>query len=141
MQKRKKKGAKKVSAKPKGVILSKKQMIDKVCDVLVFGQLFVDELEEFKEVSIFKFELKRWSMMVIEEFREKVNNLWGNIQANPSKDSSSVTLLYHINYELLGKINKLTIDEKKILNDNMEGIIKQLREQRDNSYKEEKSHE
>lgn len=110
-----------------------KELINKVCDLLVFGQLFVDELGDFEGTSIFRNELKFWSNKVLAEFRKKLAVLWGNIN---KKDVTAVTKLYDINYMLLDKLNGLTIDDKLFLVDNFDTVFDIVKNKGKVSYKD-----
>jgi len=106
-----------------------KRAIDVYCDVLVYGQLFVDELEHlstFKD-SLFRYGLKMNVVKVIKEFRGVVNRIFDN-----TKKKNELVKLYDINYELLSKINGLTIDEKFDLVNVFDSVVKGLK----TSYKE-----
>lgn len=86
-----------------------KKLVDRMIDVLVFGQLFVDELEGFQgQRTIFTKQLNVWARKTVREFRNRVDVLFANM---PS-DKLSVSMMYDINFDLLTKMNKLTIDEK-----------------------------
>jgi hypothetical protein len=99
-----------------------KSKTDKVIDVLVFGQIFVDELEEFEGENIFRREIKFWSKKVIKEFRSKVDLVFKDI---PKDKRPDVSLLYEINHNIINKINTLSLEEKQILSENFDILVKE----------------
>jgi len=106
-----------------------KRVIDRYCDVLVFGQVFVDELEHLcgYKNTLFRFGLKQNAMKVVKEFRGVVDKLFTN-----TKNKVELMKLYDVNYELMRKVNSLTIDEKAQLVEVFDSVVKGLR----TSYKE-----
>ena len=106
-----------------------KRVIDRYCDVLVFGQVFVDELEHLcgYKNTLFRFGLKQNAMKVVKEFRGVVDKLFAN-----TKNKVELMKLYDVNYELMRKVNSLTIDEKAQLVEVFDSVVKGLR----TSYKE-----
>ena len=102
-----------------------KKDIDRMCDVLVHGQLFVDELEGFKnKKTLFSHDIKIWGKKLIREFRARVDELFKN-----TDDPNAVAQLYDINYALWNKLNSLTIDEKAVLLTGLDGVFEQMRSQ------------
>jgi len=99
-----------------------KSKSDSVIDVLVFGQIFVDELEEFEGENIFQREIKYWSKKVIKEFRSKIDLVFKDIPMDKRPD---VSLLYEINHNLINKINTLSLEEKQILTENFDMLVKE----------------
>lgn len=90
-----------------------KDTTDTILDTMVYGQLFVDNLEDIgKKKSIFKQELKYWAKKTIKELRNKIDLLFSNMD---SEGSYSVIKLHDINLSLLRKINSLSIEEKYAL--------------------------
>jgi macrodomain Ter protein organizer (MatP/YcbG family) len=100
-------------------LVNGKRYIDRSCDMLVHGQLFVDELEGFEgEKHLFSHGIKHNAKKVIDLFRKRVDQIFNNTD-NPS----AIAKLYDINYELLSKLNKLSIDQKQYLSENYEQIV------------------
>lgn len=101
-----------------------KRVIDRYCDILVFGQVFVDELEHLcgYRNTLFRFGLKQNAMKVIKEFRGVVDKLFTN-----TNNKVGLMKLYDVNYELMRKVNSLTIDEKAQLVEVFDSVVKGLR--------------
>jgi len=103
----------------------KDKEINNILNVLFFGQLFLDSIENISDKIFFKQKLKNLGKSFIKEMENTTNMIYKNI---PKEDNKYVTNLYDVNYKLLNKLNNLDIFEKQKLIDNFEKlneIIKQ----------------
>lgn len=86
---------------------------ERILNVLIFGQLMIDDMDELKDGNHLKGDIRDKAKAFIKQFRGKVSTIFKGLE-NPRE----VTDLYDINYALLRKINTLTIEQKKQIVDN-----------------------
>lgn len=105
-----------------GRAVVEKADVDRMIDAMVFGRVFIDELEGFEDrPTIFDKNLKFWASKTIEEFNIKMTKLFKNVEDG----GKPVLMMYDINFALLSRLNELSIDEKLTLVNNFDSIVKQ----------------
>lgn len=86
---------------------------EKIINVLVFGQLMIDDMDDLRNENPLKGDLRDKAKAFIKQFRRKVELIFKCID-----DQKSVSKLYDTNYALLRKMNSLSISQKqKIVDD------------------------
>ena len=107
--------------------IKSKDNIEDIVDMLVFGQLFSDQLEYFynksvKGQNLFKYNLKHDVSKLLKQIRNRVDQIFRNIPNN-KEGIEAVMYLYDINYELLGQLNKMSLEDKMKLTNELKNKL------------------